>query len=125
MEKMRRYVIAIGMMIATSVVSLVVVSVLAYWFKWQADKAMVGIIVTYVLVGFAGGKCLNKRAKERGRKTAFKKMEESLFLATVFMLFVIACASWGLQIPFEFSRRFLLIWLLLISSVFVGMCMKR
>ena len=125
MGKMRGYVIAIGIMIATSMVSLVVVSVLTYWFKWQADKAMIGIIITYVLAGFAGGNYLSKRMKEECRKSVFKKIAESTFLATIFILFSIVGAYVGFQILFVFSRRFLLVWLLIICSSFVAMCMKR
>ena len=70
------------MMIATSMVSLAVVSVLTYWFKWQADKAMIGIVVTYILTGVAGGFSIAYGEK----KETWKTVLEILLVYVIFIL---------------------------------------
>lgn len=121
MYKVKRYIIAIGMMLITSVVSLLVVSTFTYLFKWQADKAMIGIFVTYVLAGFIGGFCLRKGKRGEIRR----KVIESLILANIFTFLLILFSYIIFQIPFELSSRFLLIWMLIVCSSFGGTCCKR
>ena len=114
MFKVKRYLIAISIMLLTSVVFLFVLSILTYMFKWQADKAMIGIIVTYILAGVVGGVCIKT---ERRVRTA-------VGLGTIFLAILVLCSSIGFQIPFEFSGRLILIWLLIISSSFIGQCLR-
>ena len=115
MFKMKNYIISLSVMILVSIISLVLVSALAYLFKWQADKAMVGIIVTYIIVGFFGGICLRYKRKIVG----------AIVLGTSYMFLLVVCAYMGFRISFVFSRRSLLIWLLITCSSFAGMCMKK
>lgn len=115
MNNVKKYAISLSVMIVVSIVSIVIVSTLTYLLKWQADKAMIGIIVTYVVTGFSGGVC-------HGGK---RKILSALLMGTIFVLLLAALAYLGFQIPFELSKRFLLIWLLIVCSTFVGMCMKR
>ena len=115
MGKMKRYAIALGVMMIVTVMSLLVVSTLTYWFKWQADKALVGIIIVYIVAGFFGGFCLNSK----------RKMMGAIVLGTSYMFLLVVCAYMGFGILFEFSRRCFLIWLLIICSSFAGMCVKK
>lgn len=115
MYKVKKYVISLCIMMIVATVFLLIVSALTYMFKWQADKAVIGIIITYVLAGFAGGISLRKERKIIG----------ALGLGTMFMLLLVICSRIGFQIPFEFSVRVIRIWLLITSSTFVGMCLKR
>ena len=115
MGKMRKYIAAIVVMLFTTVVALGVVSILTYMFKWQADRAMIGIVATYVLAGFAGGIFLIGKRKALG----------PVILGTVYMLFMLAFSHMGFHITFKFSKRFVLIWLLVVSSAYVGRCIKR
>ena len=115
MGRMKRYAIALGVMMIVTVMSLLVVSALTYWFKWQADKAMIGIIATYIVVGFFGGICLRCKRKIMG----------AIVLGTSYMFLLVVCAYMGFRILFEFSDRCLLIWLLIVCSSFGGMCMKK
>ena len=121
MYYVKLYVRAIVVMLVIAIVALFGVGILTYLFKWQADKVMIGIIVAYILSGVAGGVCLRKEEQKGCRK----RLIESLKIATayIFLLSIFSCFIF--QIPFEFSRRFLLIWLLMVSSTFVGMCLKR
>ena len=115
MNKIKNFVFAMGSMLAMTVISLLVVSALVYLFKWQADKAMIGIIATYIVVGFCGGICLRCKRKIMG----------AIVLGTSYMFLLVVCAYMGFRISFEFSGRCLLIWLLIICSSFGGMCMKK
>ena len=115
MNKIKKYIFAISIMLITSVASLFVLSLFTYAFKWQADKAMIGIIITYVLAGVVGGVCVKTERRVRA----------AVGVGTLFVAVLVICAGIGFQIPFEFSMRFVLIWLLIVSSSFIGMCCKR
>lgn len=123
MRKIRSFVIAIISMLLVSLIALLVVSTLTYLFKWQADKAMVGIIATYILAGLAGGFCMKHIEKKQfsnpkigiGRKTI-----ETLVLSNIFLLLIFVLSVFVLQNSFEISNRSLMIWGLLVSSTFLG-----
>ena len=105
-------------MVLVSMVLLVVLTTLTYIFKWQADKAMVGIIVTYVMAGVAGGVYLRKT--EKG--TLRKKLLVSLMASALFIMILEIPSFLIVRNEFLFSGRFLLVWLLITCSVFGGMC---
>lgn len=123
MRKIRSFVIAIISMLLVSLIALLVVSTLTYLFKWQADKAMVGIIATYILAGLEGGFCMKHIEKKQfsnpkigiGRKTI-----EALVLSNIFLLLIFVLSVFVLQNSFEISNRSLMIWGLLVSSTFLG-----
>ena len=116
MNKIKKYIVAIVVMLVVSITMLFLVTTFAYVFKWQSDKAMIGIILTYILAGLAGGECL----KRFGKKEIVKKAVEALILSTLFMLLLLVISVFGLQISFVFSGRFFLIWLLLFGTTFLG-----
>ena len=120
MYKIKKYMIAISVMLVVSIVSLFVVSTFTYLFKWQANKAMIGIIFTYVLAGFAGGICLRNETQIGDRR----RLIEALIIGTAYMLLLLLLSCFVFQIPFRFSIRFLMIWLLIVSSSFVAMSLK-
>ena len=90
MYRIKKYSIAIGAMIGMTLVSLLIVSTLTYLFKWQADKAMIGIIVTYILVGFAGGFVLKRVSRKQNaderKKGVLQKALEAFSLSSIFTL---------------------------------------
>ena len=124
MHRLKNYIVAIGVMIVTAMVSLLAVSTLTYLFKWQADKAMIGIIVTYILVGFAGGfvfKWVSRKQNAEERKVGvLQKALEAFSLSSVFMLLMIVLSTFVIQNPLEISGRLLMIWGLMTSSCFLG-----
>jgi len=120
MDKIKKYAISLVVMMMTVIVSLLIVSTLTYIFKWQADKAMIGIIVTYVLVGFVGGVSFRKSEKEKW----VKKILESFMIAIFFVIVATMISVLVMQNPFVFSSRSILILLLITSSVLCGMCVK-
>lgn len=125
MRNVKRYLITIGVMIITAAVALLVVSVLTYWLKWQADKAMIGIIGTYVLTGVSGGVYFARSEKRKNgskRKLELgKSMVEAVKISTIFIITLVLCSSIGFEISFYFSSRFILIWLLIASGFFLGL----
>lgn len=129
MCKVKSYLMAISIMLITSVISLFVLSLFTYAFKWQADRAMIGIIVAYVLAGFAGGFCLRKiQSREDGIKkyvSIRKKMIEALILSGTFMISLMIWSGIGLHHTFQLSSYTLLIWILIASSAFGGMYVKK
>ena len=124
MHRLKNYIVAIGVMIVTAMVSLLAVSTLTYLFKWQADKAMIGIIVTYILVGFAGGfvfKWVSRKQNADEKKVGvLQKALEAFSLSSVFMLLMIVLSTFVIQNPLEISGRLLMIWGLMTSSCFLG-----
>lgn len=129
MYKVKSYLMAISIMLITSVISLFVLSLFTYAFKWQADKAMIGIIVTYVIAGVAGGFCLQKiQSREDGIKKCVsirKKMIEALILSGTFMISLMIWSGIGLHHTFQLSSYTLLIWILIASSAFGAMYVKK
>ena len=125
----KKYAIAISIMLVTSVVVLVIVSTLTYLFKWQADKAVVGIIVTYVLAGFVGGfgmKWGEKKGNEKNCSHSVKiNAVEILILSSMFMLLLVVVSTLRFQNIVVFSGRFLMIWGLVASSAFLGRWIGR
>jgi hypothetical protein len=124
MNKIKKYIIAIVVMSMVSIAMLFIVATLTYGFKWQADKAMLGIILTYIFAGLTGGICLGYYRKkeyvvEQKRKIT-KKFVEALILSNSFLLLLLAISVLGLQIPMGFSGRFFMIWLLLMGATFLG-----
>lgn len=120
MYKVKKYIMTLIVMLIASVVSLLIVSTLAYIFKWQADKAMIGIIITYVLGGFVGGLSFRKSEKEKW----VKKILESLIVTILFMIVATIISVLVTQNSFVFSGKSILILLLITSSVLCGMCVK-
>ena len=120
MCKVKKYCIAIGVMLVVSIVSLLVLSTCTYLFKWQANKAMIGIIVTYVLAGFAGGICLRNETQIGDRR----RLIEALIIGTAYMLLLLLLSCFIFQIPFRFSIQLIMIWLLIVLSSFVAMSLK-
>ena len=121
MDKIRKYVVSLCVMLIVSMVLLVLVSVLTYVFKWQADKVMIGMIVTYVCAGVAGGVSLKKiqQRKLKGRiLDAF--IMTAFFTVTLILLSRLLNLNAGL-----FSERFLLICLLIAGGSFIGISLKR
>ena len=82
MNGLKKYLITVGVMLITSVISLLVLSILTYLFKWQADKATIGIIVTYALAVLLGGAVLWRMEKV----TKIKLFVEILLTSTFFVL---------------------------------------
>jgi len=121
MYKVKKYIVTICIMIIAAIVSLLVVSVLTYLFKWQSDKAMAGIVITYILSGLAGGFYL----RNEGAMEIRKNVIEAVLLSTLFIFSLIIFSSLVFKIPFGFSVRFLLIWLLVTCSLFGGMCVVK
>ena len=121
MDKIKKYVVSLCVMIAVSILLLVVVSTLTYAFKWKANKAMIGIIVTYILAGGAGGLCMrNVMYKDSG-----KRVKEAVTLATTYIFFLWIISYFVAQIPFQFSFEFIMIWILVVCSSFITMNMKK
>lgn len=123
MRKIRSFIISIIIMLIISMFSLLAVSILTYLFKWHADKAMVGIIITYILAGFAGGVCLKwlgSRSYDKEQIGIRQKAIDAFILSCIFMLLLFALSIFAFQNPFEITGRFLMICGLLVSSTFLG-----
>ena len=91
MVKVKKYVITLCVMIITTMVALFTVSALTFWFKWQADKAMIGIIMTYVLAGLSGGVVLGlceKKGVVLRQKNIRRRILQACFLAVLYLLVV-------------------------------------
>lgn len=118
MRKIRSFIITLIIMSIMSIICLVIVSLLSYFYKWQADKALIGITVTYILTGFIGGlaqKIQNKEHKNMGRK-----MLDAIVLSSSYILILIMASVFLAQIPFAVSSRFLMILMLMVGSTCLG-----
>ncbi|MBR2046784.1 MAG: DUF3792 family protein [Agathobacter sp.] len=123
MRKIRNMIIALVLMIICSLVCLLIVSIFAYNYKWQADKALVGITITYILAGFAGGLAL--RFLEKSEKGIGQKMLEGILLASFFMGILFIGSVCLIQNPMVITSRFLMIWMLLVGSTCLGQVVRK
>lgn len=118
MKKLGNVILTVVVMMAVSCISLAVISILANINKWQSDKALLGIIITYIIAGFVGGflpKIRNREKQKMGRQIA-----ESIVTASAFMLVLVLASAFALETPFRLSQRFFMIWTLLIGSTYFG-----
>lgn len=118
MRKIRSLIVVWATMMIVSIICLLGVSTFTYTYKWQADKALIGITVTYIITGFFGG--LVMRIQNKDEKSMGRKMLEAIFLSVVFMLLLVVLSAFVMHIPFEFSSRFLMIFMLLTGSSCLG-----
>ena len=117
-KKVINLAVAIITMFFVSAISLFAVIILSYIYKWQADKALVGITITYILAGFAGG--ITQRILEKREKSLGRKMLEGILLSILFMLLLLSLSFFVIQDPFILSSRFLMIFMLLAGSTSLG-----
>lgn len=118
MRKIKNYILVIILMLFISGISLFVLGLLTYMQKWQADKALVGVVAAYILAGYFGGlfqKIINKETRENGKKIA-----EGIITASGFMLVLTCLCVFGQGGSLVFSTRFFMIWALLVGSACLG-----
>ena len=116
--KIRTLVICVMTMSAASLLSLLILSVLTYVFKWKADVVMIGIIATYIIAGLAGGLAL--KIKRQENRNISKKMLEAILGSSLFMGVLLLLSMMVVQDAFVFSGRFLMIWMLMVGSCCLG-----
>ena len=112
MGKVKRYLISLAIMLLVSVLALIILGVLTYWFKWQADKVMVGIVATYALAGIAGGVVQKKLSQ--------MQFIEVFILSTLYMLILFMAAIFFFKITPIISSQLLMIYGFVCCSVFIG-----
>lgn len=124
MKKVGVYIITCIIMLLTALVSLIALSTLVYFLKWQSDRAIAGIVVVYILSGFVGGKTFgwiqnwqNKEKCHTGNRT---KAMEALLLSMCFLFILMFISIFFLSYSFEISLRMLMIDALMIGSCFLG-----
>ncbi len=117
MKMMKQILIPLFVMGMVSVLMLIGLSVLTYIFKWQADTALVGITFIYIVTGFIGGHVRKNFSYETNMG---KKLIEGIVLGAIFVAVLVFLSFFVIDIPFEFSGRFLMIWMLLSGSAALG-----
>ena len=132
MKKITNILIGILSMGGTSLLALLIISLLTYGWKWQADKAMLGITFTYIIAGFAGGLSMkwmpriwkrwhtDRILTEEGNIGVGGKMLESLLAGTIFMLILMMLSAFFAVNEIQITSRFFLIWMLLAGSTALG-----
>ena len=118
MKKIQTLFITIIIMLIVSFVMLSIISGLTYIWKWQADKALIGITLTYILTGFCGGLFWKWKTKES--RSMGRKMLEAFLISLFFMLLLVIVSVFILGNPFVISSRFLMIAMLVLGSTCLG-----
>lgn len=117
MKKIKCFLIALIIMAVVSISCLWMISYFAYSFKWQADKAMIGIIATYILTGLMGGICIHKM--NRGN------ILEALFLGSIYMISLPLVSSILFENDLVYSPQFFRIYGVMICSVIMGRMLAK
>ena len=118
MKRIKCFLLVLMVMVIVSVICVWGVSALTYTYKWQADKALIGITFTYIVTGFAGG--LSQRIMNKELKSMGKKMLEGIVTSTIFVGGLMVVSICVVRNPMEVSTRFLMIWMLLMGSTCLG-----
>lgn len=118
MRKIGNLVITIIIMFITSMICIGVVSIISYTYKWQADKALVGITITYILAGFTGG--ITQKVLDKEKRGIGQKMLEGILTGFIFVGLLLIASVFVAQNPLLFSSRFLMILMLVIGSTCLG-----
>lgn len=113
----KQILVSIIVMTITALTMLLIVSILSYLYKWQADKALVGITLTYIVTGFVGGWTFKRKAQEVDEA---KKLIEGICLGSMFMFLLIGNSIIFTENAFSISGRFFMIWMLLVGSACLG-----
>ncbi len=118
MKTIRNLIITIIIMTLISLLSLFIVSVLSYMYKWQADKALIGITITYIVTGFIGG--VSQKIIIKEQKSISRKMLDGILTGGIFVGILWIASIFIVQSPLCFSTRFIMIGMLLIGSTCLG-----
>ena len=113
-----------------SVISLLILSLLTYSLKWNADKVEIGMIVTYILAGFFGGKFHKNNFKVKTKETEdaireksgslARKITDGCLVATLFVVILFILSMLYLGESLTIASRLSMVWLLIAGSVCVG-----
>ena len=110
--------IGVIVMLIVSMVSLVILSALTYFYKWQAYQAQVGITLTYIISGFLGGflSCMiGEHSREKRNLLICGMILGTIYLAVLLAVSVLIAANEAWDIV-----QIILIWLLLSASSALG-----
>ena len=99
---------------------LLVLSVLAYLFRWKADVALIGITIIYIVAGFLGGRC---RKHFSYATTIRVKLVEGIIIGSAFMILLGLISFLITENSFVIGSRFLMIWMLIVGSAALGRIM--
>ena len=114
----QKMLIGVIVMLIVSMVSLMILSALTYFYKWQAHQAQAGITLTYIISGFLGGflSCMiGERSREKRNLLICGMTLGTIYLAVLLAVSVLIAANEAWDIV-----QILLIWLLLSASSALG-----
>ena len=128
MKKITNIIVGILAMVMVSAIFLMGLSVLVFVFKWQASKAIIGIMVTYILAGIGGGLTMKWYLKKEMRRQSccgirdetvvtIKEKVTEVFCASTFFIIILWLLSIVLKINGSIELgRFFLVWMLVSGS---------
>ncbi len=123
MRYLKRILVSLGIMVFLSLLLLLVLSGMTYIWKWQADKALAGITIIYILAGYVGGFSLKRMTSKELYQQEIsigRKMLQGILLGSLFLAVLVLLSLLFVEIPFALSSRFLMIWMLLVGSASLG-----
>lgn len=117
MKKIKSYFYALIVMLMVSVICLWIVSMLAYNYKWQADKAMIGILVVYSLAGVTGGVWHKRMTKGT--------IMGAMLLGSLYIMLLLVASILIFENSLSFSVQFIRVYCLVICSIFMGRMLRK
>lgn len=112
----RRILKAVLVMGIVAAVFLLGLSTMAYIWKWNAFATSIGISISYMVIGFFGGKSMGKNATD----SLGKKVWEGVSLGTIGMACMGLISVVLMDNAFTLSARALMIWIMLMASAAFG-----
>lgn len=120
MVNLKKLIVSNVVMLLVSLFMIMLVSVITYVFRWQADLAMIGITFSYIIAGYCGGICLKFSCLKEEEKSIAGKMLQAMVASMLFVLILLGISFGILGNEIIVDGRLLLIAMLLVGSATLG-----
>lgn len=123
--KVKNTIITLLFMGILTILLLMMIGVSTYCLKLQADKAMLLIIVVYILVGLSGGIIHELLERFHAKKTGFypsllQKILYGTGIGSVYMLILLVLAISTVKASIDDYVRLVTLWLMVCGSCILG-----
>uniref|UniRef100_UPI004055FEE7 TIGR04086 family membrane protein n=1 Tax=Agathobacter sp. TaxID=2021311 RepID=UPI004055FEE7 len=126
MQRFRELFLTMVAMGLTSFLLLLVIGIMTYFFKWQADSVMLFLTFVYILTGVVGGMVHRKLCPQKEKyNELFQKIGWGLLVGSLYMLILQIISIAGLKNNTVDIGRVFLIWFLIAGSAAIGELMVK
>ena len=121
MRKFRELFLTMAAMGLTSFLLLILIGMVTYFLKWQADTVMLCMTMVYIITGFLGGMVHRTLCPQKEKyNELFQKIGWGLLVGCMYMALLFVLSVIGLKNDTFDVGRIFLIWFLMAGSGAIG-----